>query len=78
MVAVLVAFISYRLYQITLLPTVGLALLTAFDPVVAALTWREYRRRWSPPRPPASAGQAAGSVRRPGRRAAARRGRRTR
>lgn len=48
MIAVLVAFIGYQLYRIALAPTVGMALLTAFDAVLVWLTWREYRRRWPP------------------------------
>ena len=38
-------FIGYQLYRIALQPSAGLVLLTAFDVVIVALTWREYRRQ---------------------------------
>jgi uncharacterized membrane protein len=37
-------FVIYQLYRLTYAPTVGLALLTAFDLFIIWLTWREYRR----------------------------------
>jgi uncharacterized membrane protein len=37
------AFISYQLYRMTYDPTIGMALLTAFDVFVVWLVWREYR-----------------------------------
>jgi uncharacterized membrane protein len=43
MVGVLLAFIAYQLYRIALSPGVGLVALTAFDALVVALTWREWR-----------------------------------
>lgn len=41
---VLGLFIVYQLYRMTFAPTLGLALLTAFDAVVLWLIWHEYRR----------------------------------
>ena len=41
-IVVLLAFIGYQLYRIILSPTAGLIALTAFDAVIAVLTWREY------------------------------------
>jgi len=43
------AFVVYQIYRMTYAPSVGLALLTAFDLAIMILTWREYRRL---PRPP--------------------------
>jgi len=37
--------IGYQLYRIALQPSAGLVLLTVFDAVIVALTWREYRRQ---------------------------------
>lgn len=45
MIAVLLAFIGYQLYQIGVSPTPGLVALTVFDALVVILTWREYRRQ---------------------------------
>ena len=45
MIAVLLGFIGYQLYRITLDPTVGLIGLTIFDVAIVALTWREYRHQ---------------------------------
>lgn len=42
---VLTIFIVLQLYEFALKPSVGLALLTAFDGLILWLTWREYRRR---------------------------------
>ena len=49
-------FAIYQTYRMTYAPSVGLALLTAFDLLIIWLTWREYRRmRASRPPPPALA-----------------------
>lgn len=45
MIAFLVLFIGYQTYRLALGPTLGLALLTAFDVVVVWLTYREYGRQ---------------------------------
>lgn len=45
MIGVLLAFIAYQLYQLTVSPTVGLIGLTVFDALVVVLTWHEYRRQ---------------------------------
>ena len=45
MIVVLLIFIGYQLYRIALQSSAGLVLLTAFDVVIVALTWREYRRQ---------------------------------
>ena len=45
MIAVLLTFIAYQLYQIAVSPTVGLVALTVFDALVVLLTWREYGRQ---------------------------------
>jgi len=58
MIVVLLIFIGYQLYRIALQPSAGLALLTAFDVVIVALTWREYRRQ-RPSRNDRSSGTAA-------------------
>jgi uncharacterized membrane protein len=44
MIAVLLVFIAYQLYQITLTPTAPLAALTIVDALVVILTWHEYGR----------------------------------
>ena len=49
MIVVLLIFIGYQLYRIALQPSAGLVLLTAFDVVIVALTWREYRRQRGSP-----------------------------
>ena len=41
---VLGAFVIYQVYRLTYAPSVGLALLTAFDLLIIWLTWREYSR----------------------------------
>lgn len=58
MIVVLLIFIGYQLYRIALQPSAGLVLLTAFDVVIVALTWREYRRQRRSPndRSPGTAG----------------------
>ena len=40
------AFVVYQLYRMTYQPSIGLALLTAFDLFIMWLVWREYRKRW--------------------------------
>jgi uncharacterized membrane protein len=44
MIAFLAAFIVYQLYRMTFAPSAGLAALTAFDVIIAGLTFIEYRR----------------------------------
>ena len=45
MIVVLLIFIGYQMYRISLHPSVGLIALTVFDSLIVALTWREYRRQ---------------------------------
>jgi uncharacterized membrane protein len=45
MMALLMAFIVYQLYQLTTRLSAGLILLTLFDAFVVWLTWREYRSK---------------------------------
>jgi len=45
LVLLLAVFVAYQTYRLTSTPSVGLAAFTAFDLVVAVLTWREYRAR---------------------------------
>ena len=45
LIAVLVAFIAYQIYQITVQFSAGLTALTVFDAILVWLTWREYRTR---------------------------------
>ena len=49
----LILFIAFQLYEMILKPSIGLALLTAFDVLVLWLTWREFRRREDHAREPA-------------------------
>ena len=44
MIAVLVIFILYQLFQLTQTPSWGLVILTVFDILVVVLTWHEFRR----------------------------------
>ncbi|WP_343319143.1 DUF2127 domain-containing protein [Arthrobacter sp. TMP15] len=44
MIAVLVVFILYQLYQLTLTPSAGLVALTVFDILIVVLTGHEYGR----------------------------------
>lgn len=44
MIAVLLAFIAYQVFEIVVHPTVGLVALTVFDVLVVVLTWHEYRK----------------------------------
>jgi uncharacterized membrane protein len=59
LIGLLLAFIAYQLYQITVVHfSVGLAALTVFDAVLVWLTWREYqarRTRRNPVKTPAAA-----------------------
>ena len=45
MIGVLLAFIAYQGYRVSLHPTAGLIGLTVFDILIVALTWREYRQQ---------------------------------
>ena len=45
MIAALLAFIAYQIYQLAVSPTPGLVALTVFDTLVVVLTWHEYRRQ---------------------------------
>ena len=49
MIVLLVAFIAYQLYRLSVDVTAGLALLTLFDTFVVWLTWREYQAKRGPP-----------------------------
>jgi uncharacterized membrane protein len=53
MIVVLLIFIGYQMYRISLHPSVGLVALTVFDSVIVVLTWREYRRQRHQPEDPA-------------------------
>ncbi|WP_287931838.1 DUF2127 domain-containing protein [Arthrobacter sp.] len=44
MIGVLAIFILYQFYQLTLTPSLGLAVLTVFDILIVGLTWHEYVR----------------------------------
>lgn len=44
MIAVLIIFILYQLYQLSVTPSAGLVALTVFDILIVVLTWHEYRR----------------------------------
>jgi uncharacterized membrane protein len=57
MIALLLAFIVYQLYRITLVHfSAGLAALTVFDAFLVWLTWREYRAKRGARRTVAAAG----------------------
>jgi uncharacterized membrane protein len=45
MIAVLIIFIGYQLYRISISFSAGLTALTVFDVLIVALTWREYRQQ---------------------------------
>jgi uncharacterized membrane protein len=45
LMALLLAFIGYQLYRITVHPSFGLIALTVFDALLVWLTWREYRAK---------------------------------
>lgn len=51
MIGVLSVFVLYQLYRIALSPSAGMIGLTAFDLVIIALTWREWRHRRHPAAP---------------------------
>jgi uncharacterized membrane protein len=57
MIVLLLAFIVYQIYKLSIHFTVGLTLLTIFDAFVVWLTWREYQGRRS------RGGQPAVSIR---------------
>ena len=42
-IAALAGFLIFQAYELVVHPTVGVALLTVFDAVIVALTWREWR-----------------------------------
>jgi len=42
-IAALTAFLGYQLYELVVAPTVSVLLLTIFDAIIIALTWREWR-----------------------------------
>lgn len=42
-IAGLIAFLIFQVYELFVNPSVGLVLLTIFDVVIVALTWREWR-----------------------------------
>jgi uncharacterized membrane protein len=42
-IAGLIAFVIFQVYELVVSPTIGLVLLTVFDLVIVALTWREWR-----------------------------------
>ena len=44
MIAVLVIFIFYQLYQLSVAASAGLVALTVFDTLIVVLTWHEYLR----------------------------------
>ncbi len=50
LIAFLIAFIVYQLYRLALAPSTWLVLLTIFDVIVVALTWREWRKQRVRPR----------------------------
>jgi uncharacterized membrane protein len=50
MIALLLAFIAYQLYRLSVHLSVGLIALTVFDAALVWLTWREYRARRAPRR----------------------------
>jgi uncharacterized membrane protein len=43
--ALLLAFIGYQLYRLTVHMSIGLIALTIFDALLVWLTWREYRAK---------------------------------
>jgi uncharacterized membrane protein len=45
LMALLLAFIGYQLYQLTVHASIGLIALTIFDALLVWLTWREYRAK---------------------------------
>jgi uncharacterized membrane protein len=60
LIALLLAFIAYQLYQIIAVHfSFGLAALTVFDAVLVWLTWREYRAKRARAHPPPGAEPAS-------------------
>jgi uncharacterized membrane protein len=55
LIVLLLAFIGYQLYRLTLHLSVGLIALTVFDAALVWLTWREYRARHAARRDPGEA-----------------------
>lgn len=47
MIAALIAFIGYQVYEIIVDPRLSMVLLTIFDILIVLLTWREYRKQKS-------------------------------
>ena len=61
MIIVLLIFIGYQVYRIVLQPSAGLIVLTIFDAMIVALTWREYRRQRCVPEGRSSGAASASS-----------------
>jgi uncharacterized membrane protein len=61
MIIVLLIFIGYQVYRIALQPSAGLIVLTIFDAMIVALTWREYRRQRRVPKGRSSGAALASS-----------------
>ena len=61
MIIVLLIFIGYQVYRIALQPSAGLIVLTIFDAMIVALTWREYRRQRRVPEGRSSGAASASS-----------------
>jgi hypothetical protein len=60
LIALLLSFIAYQLYQITAVHfSFGLAALTVFDAALVWLTWREYRAKRARAHPPPGAEPAS-------------------
>jgi uncharacterized membrane protein len=45
MIAFLLVFIGYQVYRLALVPSTWLLILTVFDLLVVALTWREWQKQ---------------------------------
>jgi uncharacterized membrane protein len=45
LIALLLGFIGYQLYRLTVHASIGLIALTIFDALLVWLTWREYRAK---------------------------------
>jgi uncharacterized membrane protein len=56
-IGMLVAFIGYQSYELIVHYSLGLSLLTVFDAIIVALTWREYRGRAATSTPTDSSGR---------------------
>jgi uncharacterized membrane protein len=64
MIATLIAFIGYQVYEMLVNPTVGLLALTIFDALIVWLTWHEYvthRSSGTPQHPTLVAAQPSGA-----------------